>query len=200
MICVTGCGKNHIVDKKDNNKKIPNYERKVLNSTVNITTSSGDFGAGFIYDKSYIITNYHVVYQDNSVIKVTTYDRDEYNASLVAYEVNSDIAVLKIDKELESLLIDLICANLLNEEYYTLSPRKQAQELEKLKMIILRYIQKENDPYMLYVFDELYLKKHNISEITNDTNEQEKMIVMRNKILSKSQNIPSILIKKGCKI
>ena len=103
MIGITGCGKNYTVDKKDNNKGVPNYERKVLNSTVNITTSYGDFGAGFIYDKSYIITNYHVVYQDNNVIKVTTYDREEYNASLVAYEIDSDIAILKIDKELESM-------------------------------------------------------------------------------------------------
>ena len=103
MIGVTGCGMNHAIDKKDNNKEITNYERQVLNSTVNITTSSGDFGAGFIYDKSYIITNYHVIYQDNNVIKVTTYNKEVYNASLVDYEVNSDIAVLKIDKELESI-------------------------------------------------------------------------------------------------
>ena len=101
-ICITGCGKNYTINKKDN-KEVPNYERQVLNSTVNITTSSRDFGAGFIYDKSYIITNYHVVYQDNNVIKVTTYNKEVYNASLVGYEVNSDIAVLKIDKELESI-------------------------------------------------------------------------------------------------
>lgn len=119
-----------------------------------------------------------------------------FAASSFEYSIYEYLPKESIISVLESLQIDLICANLLNEEYYTLSPRKQAQELEKLKRIILGYIQKENNPYMLYVFEELYLKKRNISEITNDTNEQEKMIVMRNKILSKSRNIPSVLIKK----
>ena len=59
---------------------------------------------------------------------------------------------------------------------------------------MLKHIQKEEDNYMLFVFDELYLKNHNIMD--NNTKDREKMILTRNKIISKSQYLPSILIKR----
>ncbi|MBP5655618.1 MAG: trypsin-like peptidase domain-containing protein [Clostridiales bacterium] len=79
-----------------------------VNSTVGITTSimtnffgyqttSAAAGSGFILsDDGYIITNYHVV-EDAEDIKVTTYDNEEYNAKLIGYDEDNDIAVLKID-------------------------------------------------------------------------------------------------------
>lgn len=97
---------------------------------------------------------------------------------------------------LESLQIDLVCADMFNEDYLRLSPRQQIQELNRLKDMILRHVKEENNPYMLYVFDELYLKKHNIAEITSNQEEEQKMILMRNKILYKSQNLSSVLIKR----
>ncbi|MBQ3475519.1 MAG: hypothetical protein IJH20_05060 [Bacilli bacterium] len=97
---------------------------------------------------------------------------------------------------LESLQIDLVCADMLNEEYYKLNQRQQIQELNRLKELILKHVKEENNPYMLYVFDELYLKKHNIAEITSTPEEEQKMIAMRNKILYKSQRLPSVLIKR----
>lgn len=109
------------------------------------------------------------------------------------YEYLNKESVISI---LETLQIDLICADLFNEKYLQLSAKKQSEELEKLKNMILRYVLEEKNPYMLYVFEELYLKKHNIFEITNCKEEQEKMVLMRNEIISKSQLLPNILIKK----
>ena len=101
---LSGC-----VDKKyDDNYQdsITNRDNEeiLLNSSVNIYTSSGDFGAGFVYDDGYIITNYHVVF-DSKDIKVVTYQKEEYNASLIGFNSDADIAVLKIDKQLESMVL-----------------------------------------------------------------------------------------------
>ena len=79
-----------------------------VNSTVGITTeipmeymgyqtTSASAGSGFIYSEDgYIVTNYHVV-KGADKIKVTTYDKNEYDAGLIGYDDTNDIAVLKID-------------------------------------------------------------------------------------------------------
>lgn len=89
---------------RNNNKDNENDEKSLLNSAVNIYTDSGDFGAVFVYNNGYIITNYHVIYNSKD-IKVVTYNRDEYNASLVGFNYDNDIAVLKIDKQLEPMVL-----------------------------------------------------------------------------------------------
>lgn len=79
-----------------------------VNSTVGIQTSvntnyfgyqtqAAASGSGFILSSDgYIITNYHVVEDANS-IKVTTYDNNSYDAELVGYDESNDVAVLKIN-------------------------------------------------------------------------------------------------------
>ena len=79
-----------------------------VNSTVGITTSittnyfgyqttAAAAGSGFILTQDgYILTNYHVVENSNS-IKVTTYDGTAYDAQLIGYDESNDIAVLKVD-------------------------------------------------------------------------------------------------------
>ena len=79
-----------------------------VNSTVGITTSittnywgyqtqSAAAGSGFILTADgYILTNYHVV-EDSNSITVALYDGSTYDAKLVGYDENNDIAVLKID-------------------------------------------------------------------------------------------------------
>ena len=52
------------------------------------------------------------------------------------------------------------------------------------------------DVYTNGVFDELYLKKHNIVEIASTPEEEQKMILIKNEILTKSQGLPSVLIKR----
>ncbi len=79
-----------------------------VNSTVGITTSvttnywgyqttAAASGSGFIIsDDGYILTNYHVVEDANSVT-VTLYDDTTYDAELIGYDESNDIAILKVD-------------------------------------------------------------------------------------------------------
>jgi serine protease Do len=81
-----------------------------VNSTVGIRTSittnywgyqtqAAAAGSGFILSADgYILTNYHVV-EDSNSITVSLYDGTEYDAALVGCDESNDIAVLKIDAE-----------------------------------------------------------------------------------------------------
>jgi serine protease Do len=55
-------------------------------------------GSGFIVDRNgYILTNYHVVDQADHIKVKLTGTKDEYPAKVVGYDVESDVAVVKID-------------------------------------------------------------------------------------------------------
>ncbi len=81
-----------------------------VNATVGITTSittnyfgytttSAASGSGFIISSDgYILTNYHVI-EDSDSITVSLYNGESYSATLVGYDESNDIAVLKIDAE-----------------------------------------------------------------------------------------------------
>ena len=81
-----------------------------VNSTVGITTSittnywgyqttSAASGSGFIFsDDGYILTNYHVI-EDSDSITVSMYDGSSYEAVLIGYDESNDVAVLKIEAE-----------------------------------------------------------------------------------------------------
>ena len=79
-----------------------------VNSTVGITTSittnfwgyqttSAASGSGFIISADgYILTNYHVI-EDSDSISVSLYDGTAYDAQLIGYDESNDIAVLKVE-------------------------------------------------------------------------------------------------------
>lgn len=81
-----------------------------VNSTVGITTSvttnywgyqstAAASGSGFIIsDDGYILTNYHVV-EDSDSISVSMYNGESFDAALIGYDESNDIAVLKIKAE-----------------------------------------------------------------------------------------------------
>lgn len=81
-----------------------------VNSTVGIRTSittnywgyqtqSAASGSGFVLTQDgYILTNYHVIENSNS-ITVTLYDGTEYDATLVGCDTSNDIAILKVDAD-----------------------------------------------------------------------------------------------------
>lgn len=119
-----------------------------------------------------------------------------FASSSSEYSIYEYIPKESIISVLESLQIDLICAGLFNDDYFLLNSHQQLLELNRLKELILKHVKEENNPYMLYVFDELYLKKRNISEIAKTPLEEEKLVLMRNKILTKSQRLNSPLIKR----
>lgn len=81
-----------------------------VNSTVGITTSvttnywgfqstSAASGSGFIISSGgYILTNYHVV-EDSDSISVSLYDGTVYDGELIGYDESNDVAVLKVEAE-----------------------------------------------------------------------------------------------------
>ena len=100
------------IEKIDTSKQLTAAEvyAKNVNSTVGITTSittnywgfqstSAASGSGFIIsDDGYILTNFHVIENSNS-ITVALYDGTEYEAELIGYDESNDIAVLKVEAE-----------------------------------------------------------------------------------------------------
>ena len=99
------------------------YEANV-NATVGITTTlvstnyfgykttAAASGSGFVLTSDgYIVTNYHVV-EGADKIKVTTYDDTSYDATLVGYDESNDIAVLKVDKIVLLLVLQIMFVHL----------------------------------------------------------------------------------------
>lgn len=98
------------VDKVNTEKEMNAAEVYASNvhSTVGITTSvttnywgytttSAASGSGFIISSDgYILTNFHVI-EDSDSISVSLYDGSTYEAALIGYDESNDIAVLKID-------------------------------------------------------------------------------------------------------
>lgn len=80
--------------------------RSTVGITTSITTNYWGYqtttpasGSGFVYSKDgYILTNYHVIEDANS-ITVTTYDGSSLSAKVVGYDESNDIAVLKVEAE-----------------------------------------------------------------------------------------------------
>lgn len=144
------------------------------------------------------LENYFVSIFNKYIIKPISKNFMGFNFSAASneyciYEYLPKESIISI---LESLQIDLICADIFNEQTLLLKSNKQVQELKRLKEMILKHVLEENNPYMLYVFEELYLKNHNIFDITNSPKEKEKMLSMREEIIVKSRLLPSVLIKK----
>ena len=83
-----------------------------VNSTVSInatgkvsggywgsTQTAASAGSGFILTHDgYVVTNHHVI-EDMDTITVTLYDKRQLPATLIGYDENNDVAVLKIEGE-----------------------------------------------------------------------------------------------------
>jgi len=61
-----------------------------------LSSSGGAIGSGFVYDKmGHVVTNHHVV-QAGNVFRIIFSDGSMYGANLVGFDVDSDLAVLRI--------------------------------------------------------------------------------------------------------
>ena len=79
----------------------------VVALTVEVTASdnygreSVGYSAGtgfFISADGYLVTNYHVI-EDGSKVTVTTHSDQEYEAEIIGYEANNDLALLKVEAQ-----------------------------------------------------------------------------------------------------
>jgi len=88
--------KQEVSDIKVQSEDFSSIVEDVLQSVVSIGTDKGMGSGALIDDEGYIVTNFHVV-QGANMIRVLTYNNKVYDAQLIGYEPNIDIAVLKID-------------------------------------------------------------------------------------------------------
>lgn len=65
-----------------------------IKSTVEISSSDSSEATGIIIKKGYVITNYHVVGNNNEKIQITGYDNKLVDAKLIAYDEKLDLAIL----------------------------------------------------------------------------------------------------------
>lgn len=81
------------------NESVVNINTEILayNWFFEPVLQEGDIGSGTIIDaKGYILTNYHVVEKANSLI-VTLWNNEKRDGTVVGYDVENDLAVLKVD-------------------------------------------------------------------------------------------------------
>lgn len=98
--------KQEVSDIKVQSEDFSSIVEDVLQSVVSIGTDKGMGSGAIIDEKGFIVTNFHVV-QGANMIRVLTYNSKIYDAQLIGYEPNIDIAVLKIDGEnLKTLKFD----------------------------------------------------------------------------------------------
>lgn len=78
---------------------IPGYAFNVFGQTGSRAVT----GTGIVISEDgYILTNYHVIetaYERGVPIMILTYEGEEYEAEIIGIESDSDLAVLKVDKE-----------------------------------------------------------------------------------------------------
>ena len=89
--------KNELKDIKIKSADFSAIVNDVLQSVVIVKTNLGQGSGAIIDTKGYVVTNVHVI-NGASTIKVVTYSGKTYDVdTIVGYDSNADIAVLKID-------------------------------------------------------------------------------------------------------
>ncbi|MAE42400.1 hypothetical protein CMO93_01400 [Candidatus Woesearchaeota archaeon] len=74
----------------------------VIQSVVSVGTNKGQGSGVVIDDMGFIVTNHHVV-DGADLIRILTYSGKVYDAALIGYNDAVDVAVLKVNAELENL-------------------------------------------------------------------------------------------------
>ena len=74
----------------------------ILPSVVSIITDKAQGSGAAIDNEGFIVTNYHVV-EGANIIRTLTYENKVYNAQLIGYDEQADVAVIKVNANLKSL-------------------------------------------------------------------------------------------------
>ena len=76
-----------------------------VKSVVAVMTESSVGSGFFVSPNGYVVTNYHVIQQGDTV-RVSTYDKKQLNAEIVGIDRLRDLALLKVEGQYESLKLD----------------------------------------------------------------------------------------------
>lgn len=130
----------------------------------------------------------------NSMVKPTKENARSFNYSTASKEM----CILRyIPKEhvlavLEALQVDLLKRDMLSNDFFKLSPEEQKVELEKLKRTLQFRIQIQEDNFLKYIFEELYINNKNEKVINED---EKKVAEARLKILAITKGINNANLK-----
>ena len=91
--------------------------------------------------------------------------------------------------------MDLMEIGAFNFNYFKLNKKEQELFLKNLKVMLLKCIKNTKDPYLLHVFEELYLNNQNINDLITFWDSREKIEIARNKILKLAKRMPNIQTK-----
>jgi len=73
-------------------------EIKAQDNYGRVSTGLASGTGFFISSDGYVVTNYHVI-EDGTAVTVTTHSDQEYEAKIIGYEQNNDLALLKVEGE-----------------------------------------------------------------------------------------------------
>lgn len=109
-----------------------NFNAEATYSSIFVITSGNSLGSGFSIGPNCIITNAHVISDENNV-SVTTFNGEQYQAFVVAISSELDIAVLSVDSvSFETLSIgNLDDMNIGDDVYAIGAPNSMAYTLTK---------------------------------------------------------------------
>ena len=171
---------------------------------VDLTHAKNMPKAKFLRDKLYskyvdflsYLDNFPIVDIDSlnldliSSLKMSTSDLSVNDYEVCFYQYLSRPHVLAV---LEALQMDLVKLGLFDSSFLFLSSHEQLDALDELKGKLYQNIKKKDDSFLLYVFDELYVKNKNINMLKEDNS---KLEYNRNKILELVKGIPNRQIKR----
>lgn len=140
-----------------------------------------------------ILDDFNIDYLINTSKKSLGFTYSKKSDEVCIYEYIPKEHIIGI---IEALQFDLIKADPFNFNFFKLDKKEQEIQLKKLKSILLKLIKQENNPYLLYVFEQLYLNNKNINSLITLTDSREKIIYNRNKILKLARIIPNIQTKR----
>lgn len=93
-----------------------------------------------------------------------------------------------------ALQMDLLCNKLLNIDYLKLSKEAQEREIKLLKQQLLYLVKEEKNPFLLYVYEQLYLEDKNIDSILDKHITKETLLHKKDEVLKLARSVPNMQI------
>ena len=97
---------------------------------------------------------------------------------------------------LDAIQMDIIMVGRFDGNFIKMNPLEQEKELKRFKNILLNRLKLFGDNYLLYLFEELYVKNLNIKELTSVKQSRRYIERCKNDILRLSLKIPTPMIKR----
>lgn len=169
---------------------------KILNNSLlcnKIECADIDLLAALSTEYPSILNDFIIDYNVPTNPSSTGFNYSKASSEVCIYEYLPSNHILGI---IESLQMDLIRYHLFDFEFFKLDKTSQETYLRVLKSSLLKRIKATHDPFLLHVYEELYINNKNINNLINPSDSKEKVVASRNKILRYARGIPNIQIKR----